>query len=557
MRLLPREAWGYAILMILLCAIGAIAAWQAISYLDTRVPAEEFPRVAAMVWALTLGFMFTAGAFGLWATRFAADAESRRRVGRFVDAMDYIGDGLLVLDRRGRITGSNPAAADLADTQIAPSQNLGEAFHCLSADDVAAILAAGAPSEIERIAGEGDTSLSLRFRSYPAEDMTLLLVSDVTAMNARHQRSRQVARLQLIGHIARGVARDFNSLLCGISGHAALLGRMASGSPQIAESAAAIAHSADRGIALAGQLLELARSRVTGLLTDLMQHNVRLAADALRYGLPDEWRVEFDTDDAIPPVGLSRMQFEQVLVNLGLLAADALGVPGLLRIEIRKPAAGSSPDMGVEFAAVATVSATRTDSSAPLEGEPSRKADDDSGVIESVIASMLEEAGGHLESMTSPDGTPFYRIGLPRGHVAPGDGESDVPDELKAYMADWSVLLAVPPREHAELDRFLAEAGMQMFRVDNIMDALGRIEEAPRLDAVILDSRLLSFQVRALLKAILKLRPDAGLVVLSDDRDADAQGLEGDVIFESPAILPGRVAVALMEAKSLAAKRGK
>jgi DNA-binding NtrC family response regulator len=140
---------------------------------------------------------------------------------------------------------------------------------------------------------------------------------------------------------------------------------------------------------------------------------------------------------------------------------------------------------------------------------------------------------------------------------ATAGGETDVPEELKAYMADWAVLLAVPAREHGELDRFLAEAGMQMFRVDNIMDALGRIEEAPRLDAMILDSRLLSFQARALLKAILKLRPDAGVVVLSDDPDTDAQGLETDVVFESPAVKPGRVAVALMEAKSLAAKRGR
>jgi len=52
-----------------------------------------------------LGIQFSAG-------------RGRRRVSRFVDAMDYLHDGLLATDRKGRITGSNPAARNIAGTDI-------------------------------------------------------------------------------------------------------------------------------------------------------------------------------------------------------------------------------------------------------------------------------------------------------------------------------------------------------------------------------------------------------------------------------------------------------
>ena len=94
---ISREIWGYAVLLIILFSIAALAVWQTISFFQS--PDDlTFPVV---MWSLTMGFMLIAGAYGLWAMKFSAQAESRRRIGRFVDAMDYFPDGLIVLDKNG------------------------------------------------------------------------------------------------------------------------------------------------------------------------------------------------------------------------------------------------------------------------------------------------------------------------------------------------------------------------------------------------------------------------------------------------------------------------
>ena len=87
MRFLKAQTWSYAILLIVLFSIASLAVWATISYLEEHVPLSVYTVFAVLMWTITLGFMLIAGAFGLWAIRFAAESESRRRIGLLVDAM--------------------------------------------------------------------------------------------------------------------------------------------------------------------------------------------------------------------------------------------------------------------------------------------------------------------------------------------------------------------------------------------------------------------------------------------------------------------------------------
>ena len=110
MQLLPKEGWRYAALLVLLFAIAAVAVREVLRYIEPMVPEQEFLVASAVIASLMLGFMLIAGAFGLWAIRFSAEAESTRRIGGLVDRMDYIRDGVVAIDRHGVITGLNPTA---------------------------------------------------------------------------------------------------------------------------------------------------------------------------------------------------------------------------------------------------------------------------------------------------------------------------------------------------------------------------------------------------------------------------------------------------------------
>jgi len=558
MRFFRREVWSYAVLLIILFCIASLATRATISYVESLLPPGADTDIAsALIWALTLGFMLIAGAFGLWAIKFSAESETRRRIGRLVDAMDYLSDGLLVVDRKGRITGSNPAATKLLMSTPTDRQSLQDILPSLSAEDSSLLTETREPNEVECSSANDNGPQLLRLRSQPSDDLIIIVISDITKMNAQRLHSRQMARLQLIGQLARGVAHDLNSLLSGISGHASLLPRLRPGTAEMARSLEAITQASEQGVTLAGHLLELAQPVTLRQTTDAMAEHVTSAIAVLRDALPANWRVEESIEEQVPPVSLSGIQIEQIVLNLGLLAADVVGTPGILKVSVGQPGAKALFNVGSRFGAVILITAGTQDSISFSEPGDNTVVDvsRESGVIQSVIHSMIEEAGGTLYNLTAPDRTIIYRVALPRRTFAAKEQVTGLPDEMKAYLSSWTVLFARPARSYGVLDRRLTELGVRLTSVDSVISALARIEEDKNIDVMILDKYLLGQEAKGLLKAILKLQPMAGIVVLCDDPASESEGLSPDVIFVEAHADPNKAIVSLVEARNLALRR--
>ena len=66
MRLFQKETWSYAVLLVVLFSIAAVAVWRTIEYLQALMPPDHYNIVAVVIWSLTMGFMLIAAAFGLW-----------------------------------------------------------------------------------------------------------------------------------------------------------------------------------------------------------------------------------------------------------------------------------------------------------------------------------------------------------------------------------------------------------------------------------------------------------------------------------------------------------
>ena len=255
-----RGVWRYTWQMIALLVIASVAVHSTVSFLEDQIdnpsPDGRIPFGTLWVfWAMVVGFMFLVGGLCLWTLQFATESESLRRVGNLVDAMKMIKDALLSLDNKGHITGSNPAVTTLALIPPRKGIHLREIFPCLSEEDLTQLLDPDEANEVERLLIKDNASRTIRFRSQPSEGMTLLLISDVTQMQAREQRRQQLALWQLIGRIARGIAHDFNNLLCVISSHVSLLSRLRSAPPEIHESLQAIRQESDLGAKLAENCL--------------------------------------------------------------------------------------------------------------------------------------------------------------------------------------------------------------------------------------------------------------------------------------------------------------
>ena len=144
---------------------------------------------------------------------------------------------------------------------------------------------------------------------------------------------REAQRLAIVGLLAGGIAHDFNNVLTVILSSATLLRDRVADRPEAEEELHEIEVAASWGAALTRQLLAFARKPVEQLqlvdLSELTSHTERL----LRRLIGEHIEL---TTKLVPSPGLiwaDPAQVEQVLMNLGLNARDAMPAGGRLRIE--------------------------------------------------------------------------------------------------------------------------------------------------------------------------------------------------------------------------------
>lgn len=518
--------WRYALFLLILLVLSAVACFSVLQYLDVALrrgdSVQAIRVITLMLMALTVGFLFLAGGFGLWAVRSTAEVESRRRVGRFVDDMTYLSDGLVALDNRGRFAGANPAARALFPREPGSRDGLADLFPLLTRDNTALMLDRSRPHELVKDLRHKGVLRTFRLRSQPSEDMTLVLFSDVTEEKAGERRNRQTASLHLIGRMAAAVAHDFNNILCAVSGHAALLGREAVTPDARRASLDAIQRESQRGAELAAHLMELSRVNPAGSYARDVETPARRAADLLRMTLTDQVEVQCHARPGVPAVPMPEVQLEQLILHLGLQAADEGRGRAPLRIESGPPASQEPFDIPPEFGAVLMLGRAGPDGWSRL-GEPlpwTERLSGEEGVIVSVARSILEEVGGRLDLFVTSDGSRHYRVGLPPAPAMDAPEESAEVDEVWLRAArDWHVLVGIAPAGRAALlAERLRALPLHLQAVDSMVSVLAAMERDERLDGMVLDLELLGGEAGAgvLLRAVRKLRPDTGIVIAGD-----------------------------------------
>ena len=563
MKPVPRGAWQYGILLIILFAIAACASYQTIKYLQEHLETQNYDEVRRgatfAIWALTLGFMSVAAAFGMWVIQFSAEAEGYRRVGMVVENMHYLRDGLISLDKKGRVASANPAFKAWAGRSV-QQVPLKDVFRCLSDADVALLMDTSVPNEVEREAETADGPRTLRFRSQPSSGMRLLLISDITHRKVEELQRQHVARLQLIGRIARGVAHDFNNILCSVSGHASLALRMKPGSPDIAQSMEAIVRDSQRGSQLANHLLELSRAGAEAKTSVHPEEHVTKAADLLRLGLSLGWDVQTEIRDPLGPVPVSGIQLEQAVLNIGILAANARSTPGVVHIlagSLANPPPASAADRcAVAVLVFASDAGTPSPSTEAIASFTLQSGLEEIGAIQSIVKTVVEDAGGAFDMLKSPEGLSIYRMAMPLTLFTPTEAAEDVPRELRAYAANWVVLLVQSKHEGAGMEDQLRRIGLRFEKAETAASALSSLDREKGPDAIIWDRRLLGAEGPGLLRIASRLCPGAGVVVYGEEPGEEIKNTFGAAAVVIPRhATTTRILRAMIDAKGLAVKR--
>lgn len=460
-----------------------------------------------------------------------AEQISRERALELRAIFEAIPDGVALVATNGKITRSNQALSTLlrAPSSAIAGADIRELLPSCEATFWNQ-LATGGSARGECVMGDRVFSLSLDpvADSHGRLQGAVSIVSDITDRKLMDERLWHTQKLESIGVLAGGVAHDFNNLLMGILGNATLAAESLD-SPMLVERALRdIARAGERAADLTRQLLAYSgKGKFVVQLVDLSRL-VSGMAPLLKASFPGKVQLALNLSRDLPGVEADKTQVEQVIMNLLINAAEAIG-----------------ENAGTIHVTTDTVSFTEDQrqhyvSENELVGEYVRLEvrDDGAGMDENTVRRMFDpffttkflgrglglsavlgimrgHKGGVRVSSAPGSGTTFELL-FPAAKAAIGDVSRKSGSTRKAAFQGAVLVVDDEPIIRDFFLMALRRAGYEVVSANNGAEAVRIFRDTPeRFSMVLLDLVMPVMSGKETLPRLLEIRPDARIVVTS------------------------------------------
>lgn len=174
---------------------------------------------------------------------------------------------------------------------------------------------------------------------------------DSDARGSMDDQFRQAQRIQALGTLSAGVAHDFNNLLTVISGWAEVASAVVPEGSKAAESMHGIIEAVEQASSITQSLLTFSRRsplhKQSIAVGPLLEETVRL----FRHMLSSELVFDVVIDEATSGehIDVDRTQFQQVMLNLLMNAAEASDKRGRIRVSAERRPYAPATAVGVDF----------------------------------------------------------------------------------------------------------------------------------------------------------------------------------------------------------------
>ena len=143
----------------------------------------------------------------------------------------------------------------------------------------------------------------------------------------------QTQKLDALGRLAGGISHDLNNLLAPILGYSELLSERLKHDEKLQGYAREIMLSVERARDLIRHLLAYSRKQTLEFRPLNINHVIQGFSSLLRRTIPEDIEIRTQLAPDIRPVMADITQLEQIIMNLGLNAADAMPDGGVLTLE--------------------------------------------------------------------------------------------------------------------------------------------------------------------------------------------------------------------------------
>ncbi len=148
---------------------------------------------------------------------------------------------------------------------------------------------------------------------------------DISEQKQMEEQLRQTQKLESLGVLAGGLAHDFNNLLTGVMGNASLAMDEVDNREALGAYLGEIVSASERAAILVRQMLAYAgKGRMIVEPMDLSQQ-ISEIVPLIRTSIPRSVELELDLDSDGPRVDADRSQIQQLIMNLAINAAEAIG----------------------------------------------------------------------------------------------------------------------------------------------------------------------------------------------------------------------------------------
>jgi len=309
----------------------------------------QFVRTHFLLWFLGLGGIFFSyrGLSNRIAERDRAAEALRESEDRYRTVLETNPDPVVVYDKEGKITYFNPAFVRVFGWTL--EERLGKKLDLFVPEAnwpetkmmINKTLAGESFSGIEsrRSTKEGNIiSVSISAAGYRDRNGkpkgSVVNLRNITEQKKLEAQLRHAQKMEAVGILAGGIAHDFNNLLQAISGFTQVLMEEKDNSDPDYKRLQIIDQSAQEAGDLINQLLIFSRKVESKLRPVALNRKVEQVSKLLERTIPKMIDMEFHLEKDLKIISADPTQIEQILMNLGVNASDAMPDGGKLIFEM-------------------------------------------------------------------------------------------------------------------------------------------------------------------------------------------------------------------------------